>query len=821
MPTTNPVPSRDPGDLLFNAEKLDEVLNGTGNSFTDRLGVARRTVAGMNSDFDAQLADAESDLNVYRADAAASAAQALGYLNTIRTTSYGAYASDPTTDPLGNPPTVGDEYFNTTANLLKRWNGTTWQASDINTANLAAPSGSSLVGYDTGTVQDVLDTIRPLANYSNLRSYAGAATQVRITDPGIAGFFYLDGTTSSLSEDNGGTIIIGTVDSDTGTAGNQYRRWKRQFDDSVNVKWFGADNTGVNDSTAAIVNALSTGKDVCLPDGTYKLSPSAVSTIANQGYQRLYGEGSVTLSVNLASSIDLFVFNGPISLENLTIDFNNSFARYAFKWNKNAGMINISNVTVTNLLDTDSLTGSITFWIVETGNVFNIQRCSFSNMKKRHNDVIGDSGGSYNCIHIGGGTNSFATGNIDSIQFTEIHNIDGEGNVVLSDTTNVYIATSLGTLNDYRNIVTIKNINGFNYGKRLIKTQACGVHVSDVVAHSDYKDSLSAIGFLADDGIGRKRGCSLRNIKVTGYCQAAIACLTDDTTVSNLLIDTLPFKPKDVNNTGIGLLITGNNITVTDADVTGQFGLYIGSAASIVKNLHIKNLKLTITERCDRDYTTTFITSNDCAGIDGLTVDGIYVSLDDASTNTGCFGIGIGLNGTTKVAKNINIRNFIMESTSTKVPASSGGFLYCENVSIDNMVYVNKTTGAHYHIMDLTSCKNISVSNMSVVGVHNRALNLVNNTGSTSISNIYNPGRTFAVAYVNNVDNFHASMVEESKIVWKDKPAWVAPKMVIGTTSNRPATDLTPYFSQYFDTTIGKPIWWNGSAWKDATGATV
>lgn len=42
MPTTNPVPSTDPSDLLFNAGKLDEVVNGTANSFTDRLGVARR-----------------------------------------------------------------------------------------------------------------------------------------------------------------------------------------------------------------------------------------------------------------------------------------------------------------------------------------------------------------------------------------------------------------------------------------------------------------------------------------------------------------------------------------------------------------------------------------------------------------------------------------------------------------------------------------------------------------------------------------------------------------------------------------------------------
>ena len=185
MPTTNPVPSTDPSDLLFNAGKLDEVVNGAANSFTDRLGSTRRTVAGMNADFDAQLADAESDLNIYRADAAASAAEALGYLQTIRATSYGAYASDPATDPLGNPPTVGDEYFNTTANLLKRWNGTTWQASDINTANLAAPSGASLVGYipsGTGAVATTVQTALRLLPFANLYTSLQASIDAAITN---------------------------------------------------------------------------------------------------------------------------------------------------------------------------------------------------------------------------------------------------------------------------------------------------------------------------------------------------------------------------------------------------------------------------------------------------------------------------------------------------------------------------------------------------------------------------------------------------------------------------------------------------------------
>lgn len=40
-----------------------------------------------------------------------------------------------------------------------------------------------------------------------------------------------------------------------------------------------------------------------------------------------------------------------------------------------------------------------------------------------------------------------------------------------------------------------------------------------------------------------------------------------------------------------------------------------------------------------------------------------------------------------------------------------------------------------------------------------------------------------------------------------------------GTTAARPVTVSTGYM--YYDTTIGKPIWWNGSSWRDATGAAA
>ena len=45
------------------------------------------------------------------------------------------------------------------------------------------------------------------------------------------------------------------------------------------------------------------------------------------------------------------------------------------------------------------------------------------------------------------------------------------------------------------------------------------------------------------------------------------------------------------------------------------------------------------------------------------------------------------------------------------------------------------------------------------------------------------------------------------------------PLIEASSTGNRPTP--THPGTPYFDTSLGKPIWWNGSAWVDATGTTV
>lgn len=53
-----------------------------------------------------------------------------------------------------------------------------------------------------------------------------------------------------------------------------------------------------------------------------------------------------------------------------------------------------------------------------------------------------------------------------------------------------------------------------------------------------------------------------------------------------------------------------------------------------------------------------------------------------------------------------------------------------------------------------------------------------------------------------------------------DNAIAILAKPAIGTTANRPTLQLQ-IGQQFYDTTLGIPIWWNGSVWKNASGTTV
>ena len=95
----------------------------------------------------------------------------------------------------------------------------------------------------------------------------------------------------------------------------------------VNVLDYGADPTGVADSTSAIQAAINTGRTVWIPSGTY-----SVTTIDLRGrYANIIGDGILQTVIKARSAVST-IFNAlessdvqiaPVLISNMTIDGNN------------------------------------------------------------------------------------------------------------------------------------------------------------------------------------------------------------------------------------------------------------------------------------------------------------------------------------------------------------------------------------------------------------------------------------------------------------------------------------------------------------------
>lgn len=149
-----------------------------------------------------------------------------------------------------------------------------------------------------------------LDTYAALRAYFGPATAAYVagrTDDqdGAAGNFAVD-EADTTSADNDGTIIVDA----------NGRRWKRQYSEQVNAKWFGAKGDGVADDRPAIVAALALGLPVYLPEGIYLIG----AMITLQDGSSIIGDGITKTSIRHSGAFDFFTMGTDCSLTDLYID---------------------------------------------------------------------------------------------------------------------------------------------------------------------------------------------------------------------------------------------------------------------------------------------------------------------------------------------------------------------------------------------------------------------------------------------------------------------------------------------------------------------
>jgi hypothetical protein len=166
---------------------------------------------------------------------------------------------------------------------------------------------------------------------SDLINHVGSEPNEVITVPGYhniddggGGIFYWDSASSEAP--NYGTIFL------TSTTG----RWKRLFDDTINVKWFGAKGNGSDDDTNAIQNAVNVSNDILFPDGSYLVSHEILLTHD----QQIRGSGNATLKRIVDGDIvfNLINANGcSLSVSGINfdggLDVNKSYWKSEAEWN--------------------------------------------------------------------------------------------------------------------------------------------------------------------------------------------------------------------------------------------------------------------------------------------------------------------------------------------------------------------------------------------------------------------------------------------------------------------------------------------------------
>ena len=136
-------------------------------------------------------------------------------------------------------------------------------------------------------------TTQPVASVAALEALTGAAEKtVLLLASGREGIFVWDGSNLSteVAADTAQGIYIAPTSDATGASGS----WVRQYNGSVNVKWFGATGDGVTDDTtgfqSALTAAVAASKTLYTPTGTYLLSAQLTTSSANPA--RIEGAGA-------------------------------------------------------------------------------------------------------------------------------------------------------------------------------------------------------------------------------------------------------------------------------------------------------------------------------------------------------------------------------------------------------------------------------------------------------------------------------------------------------------------------------------------------
>jgi len=716
-----------------------------------------------------------------------------------------------------------------------------------------------------------------------------ATTTVYQTIDYGGGQWYYD-SADTTSADNTGTIVVSTSGA----------RFKRIYNDSVNVEWFGA-TTSSSDNTAAFQAAIDLAPEIYIPQGTYNVT----GQITIKDNKKIYGEkGTVILGKltsegtgyypnTVFSNFDPTGGNKNICFANLVIDFGRTTQTYAVGagltsknglYFKKVTGLNFDNCELRNFVTNlnSSLTGEgllafgmaylgdcadVAFTALRTSGIreegFNTIRCNSISIKGWEADGGSDTSthasfwycdgifvDAANFIHKGGSVLNACSKNmtLTNLRVNDGLLNDGRGidmsNELLAtgatvDVSNVVIKNCLlnvtrygltagTTANDsvYKN-VTVENCifnvtadeDGTQEGIRVASPDVWNVTNNQVILGTTTSASNGrCVAVLAKTTTAFMKGANIANNRFVGLCAVGITLPAS----TGFSIDAINVVQNSWLSQDVGALST-----YSGASCFVHVRNFSSAAACEINTLNVVG---NIGNNIGGGYV---VTSLDTPA--DVTLNNIVISNNYFEGIATLMGRELTIGGTGVLGQKCTyLTNNVIINGKTATITDMG------SVFINNNLwnYRDATPAANH--MSIMAANIVNVKNNLSLGANSSFFTLKNSSSAATVidvdSNtaIRTAGTLFySTDFVNTgtPNNLQAT----TSITGKTSLATAAEALVgtdtvkavtsdklytSGATGSRPSGTKKTGVS-YFDTTLGKPIWWNGSVWKDATGTTV
>lgn len=548
---------------------------------------------------------------------------------------------------------------------------------------------------------------------------------------------------------------------------------------------------------------------------------------------------NITVKINNQVVPEVFIdaFSPIEYLGGISFDFNGHACRSAIVVRSTSRKAEITNISIKGidirnypLLPQTYIIG-LNIKLSDNSSV-GVNDISVENMYSTANKIIGDSCGNISGIYITGKAEIISSLEVYDCHFTDLHNYDENRNIILEDTNGIYVSLLSPVHTNTK--VHIHDIEGVDYGKRLIKTDCSNLMIERIYASSKYYDTLSAISLNNGDGKVHYNAV-IDNVHFTGTTQYVVGSSVPDTRISNVFSDItiapksytaaiLPSESCFVENLELrgaqliaGVVNTNKKVVIGHVkydDTMYEHGLY-GSSLFLTKDAHLYLSDIDV--KSDKALSLFFdnypnqmsYSTNVYAEINDLTLDLYKASNDWFLKMNGQHHIWDVSMKNSKIVFNAPIRGLI--GISPSVPEANKMRLSMADVEV---IYkdINTSTTIPFGMVSFGKNTELELHNVQVFNESGKSF-------STNLYSLYAKNPTGAITYdMFYVDECNIDECKTGKYglsVTGENLIWSGGDIITHTDPSSIKSLNRNHRKFIYKDSAGKKYKWNGRKWKN------